>query len=267
MQDTLESLVLQNFSKDQYEIIVVDNGSNDSTLNVAKNFVEQYPGLIRCMIEDDTQGSYAARNKGINQAKGELLAFTDSDCVPNNKWLKNGMNSIRANNAAMVAGRIEFSYREHGPNIWEYFDSATKLDQEHYVKDLGFGATANLFVLKTIFDKYGLFLSELQSGGDYEFGRRLTQSGELLLYAHTALVYHHARSTFKSKLIKSKRIAEGQKILAEMDLLNHGQLNWRQLVLTKNYPSIQGIKIDIFRKILLVLINNFFRYYNFFKRI
>jgi glycosyltransferase involved in cell wall biosynthesis len=267
LKKVLASLVEQDFPKDQYEIIVADNGSTDKTLNVAKDYAEKYQFLVRYVIEDDIQNSYAARNKGIQIAQGEILAFTDSDCVPCESWLTKGCKALWKDNASMIAGRIEFTFKKSQPNIWEYFDAAGKLNQKSYVESAGFGATANLFVRKTMFDRYGLFLSELQSGGDYEFGRRLTQSNEVLLYAENALVYHPARSTFRDKLAKSKRIAEGQKMLSKMGLLDHGQLNWRHLLLTKHYPSLPGVRIEINEKILLVLINNIFRYYNCFKRI
>jgi glycosyltransferase involved in cell wall biosynthesis len=236
-------------------------------LDVAQEYAENYPRLVKYVIEDKIQSSYAARNKGIKIAKGNILAFTDSDCDPVGGWLMQGYQSLKQNNVSIVAGKIEFTFKDSEPNIWEYFDAAGKLNQKSYVESAGFGATANLFVRKTMFDRYGLFLSELQSGGDYEFGRRLTQSNEVLLYAENALVYHPARSTFRDKLAKSKRIAEGQKMLSKMGLLDHGQLNWRHLLLTKHYPSLPGVRIEINEKILLVLINNIFRYYNCFKRI
>ena len=246
---------------------MADNGSKDNTLRVVKEYVNNYPNLVRYVIEDKIQSSYAARNKGIRVAIGEILAFTDADCIPTKDWLKNGFLSMKGSSISMVAGRINFTYKNSEPNIWEYYDSAGKLDQKSYVEKAGFGATANLFVRKMMFDRYGLFLSELQSGGDYEFGRRLTKSGEELLYAERAIIYHPARSTFRVKLSKSKRVAEGQKMLARMGLLEHGKQNWRQLILTKSYPLLSGINIGIGEKILLVLINNFFRYYNYFKRL
>ena len=267
LKKVLASLVEQDFPKDQYEIIVADNRSTDESLDVAQEYAENYPYLVKYVIEDKIQSSYAARNKGIQIAKGNVLAFTDSDCDPVENWLAEGCKSLKYNNASMVAGKIEFTFKDSEPNIWEYFDAAGKLNQKSYVENAGFGATANLFIRKTMFDIYGLFLSKLKSGGDYEFGRRLTQSGELLLYEESVLVYHAARSTFKDKLAKSKRIAEGQRRLSSMGLLDHGQLNWRQLFPTKHYSSIPEIKIEIRNKILLVLINNFFRYYNYYMRI
>jgi len=268
LEKTLKSLITQSFSKDQYEIIVADNGSSDNTLKVVKKYVENYPQLLRYVTEDSIQSSYAARNKAIRIAKGKVLAFTDSDCIPVKIWLHNGYNSLIQNKASMIAGKIVFTFKNSKPNIWEHFDAAGKLNQKSYVSNAGFGATANLFVRKSMFDKYGLFLSELKSGGDFEFGKRLTQSGEKLLYSETALIYHPARSTFKSKLAKSNRVAQGQKMLSKMSLLNRdGQLNWRQLLLTIKYPFLPDIKMKNSEKILMVLINNYFRYNNYFRRI
>ena len=71
-----------------------------------------------------------------------------------------------------------------------------------------------------------MFLSELESGGDYEFGRRLTQSGELIRYAKKALVFHPARSTFKSKLKKSKLVEIEQDVAkAEENRRHEAQVN------------------------------------------
>ena len=152
-------------------------------------------------------------------------------------------------------------------NIWEYFDSAGKLNQKYYVENANFGATANLFVRHSVFVKYGFFLSILESGGDYEFCRRVTKSGEVLLFASNALVFHPARSSLKSKLAKSKRIAEGQRKLSRMGLLDHGQLDWRQLLLRISYPTLPEVKLRRHEKMSLIIIYNCFQYYNFFKRV
>ena len=266
LKKVLSSLVEQDFPRDQYDIIVADNGSTDNTLDVAKKYIQDYSGIIKYVEENTIKSSYASRNKGIEIAKGEVIAFTDSDCIPAVGWLSRGYDSLIENKASMVAGKIEFTFKNSKPNIWEYFDAAGKLNQKSYVENAGFGTTANLFVRNEMFYNYGLFLSDLESGGDYEFGRRLTQSGESLVYCENALVFHPARATFRDKLNKSKRVARGQKHLSEMGLLNHGRLSWKQLIPIINYSSLSKIKIGVVEKILLVFINNFFKYMNFFWR-
>ncbi|SVE48038.1 uncharacterized protein METZ01_LOCUS500892, partial [marine metagenome] len=222
---------------------------------------------ISFVEENNVQSSYAARNKAIIRSKGEVLAFTDADCTPAVNWLSQGCKKLIETKASIVAGKIKFTFKDSKPNIWEYFDAAGKLNQKYYARNIGFGATANLFVKKLMFDKYGLFLSKLQSGGDYEFGRRLFNYNETIHYAEDSVVFHPARSTFREKLSKSKRVAEGQKSLSRMNLLEHGQLNWKQLIPLIHPPLMKNVSIRITDKIILALINNYFRYYNFIKRV
>ncbi len=262
----LASLVGQDFPEDQYEVIVADNRSTDSSQDIAQVYTRNYPRLVKNVSEDKIQSSYAARNRGIQIAQGEILAFTDSDCVPCESWLTEGCKALWKDNASMIAGKIEFTFKKSQPNFWEYFDAAGKLNQKSYVESAGFGATANLFVRKDIFKRYGMFLSELESGGDYEFGRRLTQAGEKLNYCERVIVFHPARSTFKSKLKKSRRVAKGQRQLAEMGLLKHGILTWRSLIPSFQRPSIEGIPLIFPEGLVLIFVSNLFRYYNFINR-
>jgi len=262
LRETLSGLVNQQFSEGKYQIIIVDNGSNDNTLEVAKRFKEDNPQQVKYYVEDKTQSSYAARNLGVQKAAGEILAFIDSDCIPDPNWLQEGVSAVSTNKVSMVAGRIKFTYKSNRVNLWEYLDSAGKLNQKAYVEEAGFGATANLFVKSECFNKYGLFLSSLQSGGDYEYGRRLTKAGERIVYCDKAVVLHPARSTFKSKLNKSKRVAIGQKELASRGLLEHATIGWRSFLPAIRIPQITGVTISLWKKIILLVVINFFKYYN-----
>src|SRR3546814_9394764 len=84
LQACIDSLLRQTLARDEYEVILVDNGSLDESLAIAQSckgvrlFVEKRPG------------SYAARNLGISAARGEYVAFMDSDCVADPGWLENG---------------------------------------------------------------------------------------------------------------------------------------------------------------------------------
>ena len=79
LADTVRSLVDQDLPKDCYEIIVVHNRSSDPTRQVARMLGDQFGALVRVESEDSIQSSYAARNKGVRAAKGEIIAFIDSD--------------------------------------------------------------------------------------------------------------------------------------------------------------------------------------------
>jgi glycosyltransferase involved in cell wall biosynthesis len=71
----LTSLLALDYPPDQHEILIVDNKSTDDT----RQRIQRYP--VTLLEETEIQGSYAARNRGIEAAQGEILAFTDADCV------------------------------------------------------------------------------------------------------------------------------------------------------------------------------------------
>jgi len=269
IKSSLKSLVNQTHPQDAYEIIVADNGSTDETRQVVEQFQEQYPDLIHLVVEDQIQSSYAARNRGIRAATGDTLAFTDADCVPEATWLEAGVRALEERTAACGGGRIVFIYQSDRANVYEYFDSARKLNQQSYVENAGFAATANFFACQELFEKYGPFRSDLISGGDYEFGRRVTKAGEKMIYIPDAIVQHPARSTFKAIYVKSKRVALGQKQLEKSGLLEHSRLSIRQLYPVRFYPVDERWSGSLSRleKAQLIFLQNFFRWRNFLIRI
>jgi len=264
----LDSLIGQSYPRDAYEVIVVDNASTDATPQLVRRYQRRYPDLIHLVDENEIQSSYAARNAGIRAAKGDVLAFVDADCVPASDWIAAGVAALEKRAAACGGGRIEFTYKASRPNVYEYFDSARKLDQRLYVEDVGFAATANFFARRELFEKYGLFRSDLISGGDYEFGCRVTKAGEKMIYIPGAVVQHPARSTFRAIYKKSKRVAIGQKQLQSLGLLEHGRLSASQLRPVRTYP-VDGQwseSLSSLEKAQLVLLRNFFRWLNYWIR-
>lgn len=77
----LEALAQQTMPHENYEVIVVDDGSSDETSIMAERFGVQ-------VVRQEHAGPAAARNRGAKHAKGEILLFTDSDCVPREDWLE-----------------------------------------------------------------------------------------------------------------------------------------------------------------------------------
>ena len=258
----LEALVNQTYPRDKYEIIVADNGSTDETRQVVAGFQTEGPPAVKLLVEEKTRGSYAARNCGIRKADGEILAFTDSDCVPSREWIEAGVEGLMRERAPCGGGRVKFTYKGRQPNAFEYYDSARKLDQQSYVKQ-GFAATANFFVRKDLLERHGLFRSDLISGGDYEFGRRVTGQGEKLVYIPDALVCHPARSTFCAIYEKSKRVAVGQRQLVRLGLYDRSP-SLRQVLPAKSWPMDRdwGDSLTAANKLQLILLQSFFRWLN-----
>jgi glycosyltransferase involved in cell wall biosynthesis len=269
IETVLTALLNQSYPAKSYTIVVADNGSTDLTLRIVQQFQERFPNLIRLVEETTIQSSYAARNVGIRSAQGEIMAFTDADCMPQPTWIAAGVEALLERSAVTGGGRITFSYQGNRPNIYEYFDSARKLDQKSYVEQSGFAATANFFVRKEIFERYGPFRWDLVSGGDYEFGRRLTQAGEKMIYISDAVVQHPARPTLQAILKKSIRVARGQKQLERLGLLEHDCLSWRQLCPSRSYPRDErwAASLSSLEKAQLILLQNAVHWLNFAIRV
>ena len=265
LRSALDALLSQTYPSDCYEVIVADNGSTDTTPRVAEEYAVRRGGTVRLVVEDQIQSSYAARNRGLRAARGEVLAFTDADCVPDPEWLKNGIRALAEPDATCGGGRIVFFYKSARPNVYEYYDSVRKLDQQSYVCRAGFAATANFFARARLFGQYGEFRADLSSGGDYEFGRRLTSAGEKMVYIPDATVRHPARATFHELYLKTKRVARGQRKLEWLGLLDHGRLTWRNWLPT--LPCWRSDELLVREKMQLAIAASVLRYANLWTRI
>lgn len=200
----LDALAGQDYAG-RFEVIVVDNGSEQPP----QELVESYP--FARFARESKPGSYAARNHGLTLTSAPRLAFTDSDCIPQPRWLRAGVQRLDARpEGVVVGGAIEvFPVDEDRPTSVELYDMAFGLRQDAYV-ELGYAATANLFVSRETLDGVGPFNDGLLSSGDWEWTRRAVEAGELLEYAADAVVRHPARRSLKQVLRKARRHAGGR---------------------------------------------------------
>lgn len=208
---TLRALEQQSYPANGVEVIVVDNG----TPRARRRDVDDEYDLVR-QISESTQGSYAARNAGVEAAEGELLAFTDADCRPDPDWLTNGIEALEgAPQVGLVGGALEIVTSDDGfnsadgPSAAEVWEMSRGFPQQHYIDDLNFAATANMLTRRAVFEDVGLFNEALLSGGDREWGERVAEAGYELVYEAEALVRHPARRDLKSLLKKHVRTTRG----------------------------------------------------------
>ena len=198
----LDALNSQNYPKSNFEILVVNNDPKDQTPN---DFIVPENCKI---LSESKPGSYAARNHAIKVAKGDIFAFTDSDCIPDKDWLKNGVDALKNNNVSRIGGAVEV-FAGETPNIAEVYDLIFAFPQQGYVEDMGWAVTANLFVTKELIDAVGDFNTNLKSGGDYEWGIRALEKNYSIMYSKATLVKHPARNSLKELLKKAKRVRIG----------------------------------------------------------
>jgi len=97
--DTLRALIAQADVEDVLQIVVVDDGSVDATASV----VQQFPGVT--LVQQANAGPGAARNAGVGVATGDVILFTDSDCVPAPRWAAKMIEAFADPDVALVMGR------------------------------------------------------------------------------------------------------------------------------------------------------------------
>lgn len=194
-----------------FEVVVVDNG-NDPAVTI------EQAGLRVRVIVEERPGAYVARNRGVREASGALLAFTDADCLPQSGWLAAVAAAHRTQPDAIVAGAVRLSDPER--SLLSRLQLALAFDQEFYVREKSFGATANLSMPRPIFDLVGGFDERLRSGGDREWCRRAVLLNHVPIVFEPAAVVEHPPRSLRALATKERRLLGGQ-ITADRLGLSH----------------------------------------------
>jgi GT2 family glycosyltransferase len=160
------------------------------------------------LLTEPRPGSYVARNTAIDASKGELLAFTDADCLPSIDWLE-ALVLAAPDDRTIVAGNIELFPRDPlNPSPSERLDMFWNFRQDRFVAD-GWGATANLAMARSIYDTVGPFDASQFSGGDHEWCLRAKALGYRIRYAADARIRHPARATWQQLSTQTRRYTGG----------------------------------------------------------
>src|SRR3989338_5963284 len=180
---------LKNLDLKNYEIIIVDDGSTDGTQDMLKKAAS---GKMRCMRQENA-GPAAARNTGAKAARGEILAFTDSDCVPYPGWLDHVARQFADKGVVGVEGAIET-------------DRMAVLTQS-VKSEGGRFLTANMFYRKKDFLAEGGFDERFRRAfrEDTDMAIRMMSLGRIV-YEPTSKVYHIPRDVSLFSLIKRQQL-------------------------------------------------------------
>jgi glycosyltransferase involved in cell wall biosynthesis len=233
--ECLRALESQTYPSRSYEVVVVDNDSSEPVEHVAASCARAR------VVHEGRPGSYAARNKGLAHARGEVIAFTDADCLPAPDWIGKGVARLaRGGGRTVVAGRIEiFPRGATTANAVEQYEMLFALAQGEFVKRYEFGATANLFALREAFERAGPFLAEVKSGGDLEWGRRIKGHGYVLEYAEEVCVRHPARASLSQLYSKIVRVTGGLHDLRRIK--GHAYLEFDRGLVAELLPPLRTV--------------------------
>ncbi|HVZ27837.1 MAG TPA: glycosyltransferase [Rhizomicrobium sp.] len=212
----LAALARQTFSAEPWEIVVADNASPQGEEAVAA-VVRNRARLVTVR----QKGAGPARNGGVAASTGEILAFTDSDCVPDPHWLEKGIEGLA--HSDFVGGAVDVLV--HDPSrqsAAESFEKVFAFDTERYVTQKGFVATCNLFCTRRVFDAVGVFENGISE--DVDWSRRATGKGFRIGYVPEALVGHPARRDWSE--IRKKWIRINAETYALTVRTPAGRLKW-----------------------------------------
>jgi GT2 family glycosyltransferase len=188
----------QSFAKERTEIIVADNGSSRGI-----EAVREIVGDRGHVVEVAERGAGPARNIGARAARGETLAFIDSDCRPDERWLEEGLAELSF--ADIVGGQVEVLVEDQKRlTPAEAFERVFAFQNERYVKELGFSVTASMFVRRSVFESVGGFLNGVPE--DRDWCERARAKGYRIRFASRSIVGHRARRTMTELRRKWRRM-------------------------------------------------------------
>ena len=188
LEDCIDSLLELDYPKDNRELILVDNASTDGTAEILR----QSAGESRILFEG-RKGSAAARNRGLVNARGDVVAFTDSDCVVDKDWLRKIVVPLQDDRVGIVGGRILAKrpcnkIEEFGEAIHDH-DKAINEYKPPYV------ITMNWASRRSVLNEVGLFDERFIRGQDVDLSWRIFQKGYKIIYEPGAVVHHKNERT------------------------------------------------------------------------
>jgi GT2 family glycosyltransferase len=209
LNSCLSSLARLDYPAERHEVIVVDNGSTGRTARLVGAHSFRY-------VRETRRGIPYARNAGIRAARGEIIAFTDTDCTVSTDWLLELAQQFDNARIGAVAGAIV----PYPPETEAQRYAARRLSHSQLrpltYPDRPFGMTPNLALRKDALTRIGLFDVCFPGGGfeDADLCWRLAAETELeLVYAPRAVVFHRYRATVWKFLGQHYRYGYGLRLL------------------------------------------------------
>lgn len=185
----LRSLRAQRLPAGEIEILVVDNGSTDGTLDRLRAWGD----LIRVMHEP-VRGASAARNRGVRDARGPIVAFTDADCTVEPGWLAALIAPLEDPAVGITGGPI---LSRVGANRIERFGEAIHAQRRSIEDFPPYVASGNWASSRQVLLEVGLFDLALQRGQDVDLSWRVFRAGYRLVFVDGARVRHENQRTLR----------------------------------------------------------------------
>ncbi|OGD47151.1 hypothetical protein A3K79_01740 [Candidatus Bathyarchaeota archaeon RBG_13_46_16b] len=210
----LDSLMQVDYDKEMLEIVVVDGNSSDNT----REIVLRYPTVK--LLTEERPGLNAARNTGIKNSAGEVIAFTDSDCIVSKNWVRKIVEDFGEKEVGCVGGN---ALRFYDDLISRYCDESlmpvmrifTEKKALSEVKPpVQYPAGCNMAIRRSILAEAGEFDENIEYGFDEdELVERICSTGHTMVLDPDLLVSHKHRSSVRELLKQTFRYGRGMGVL------------------------------------------------------
>lgn len=209
----LESLQRVKYDREKVEVIVVDGNSTDRTREIAS----KYP--VKLLVEE-RKGLNAARNTGLRNCRGEIVAFTDADCVVPDNWIAKIVENFRDQHVGCVGGNVkgcddDFLSRYADNTVMHVMRSFKKREALNMIKlFFGYPAGCNMAFRRKVIDEVGNFDESLRYGADdVELVERVAKAGNKIVLDPDVLILHRHRSTLRGLLKQAFNYGRGGMLL------------------------------------------------------
>jgi glycosyltransferase involved in cell wall biosynthesis len=211
LADLLDSLAGQTLSADEFEVVIVDNGSSDQTPRVLERELQRDRLRLQTLRHERTLGPAGGRNTGWRAAKAQLIAFTDDDCVATPEWLESVLRATEENPGAIVQGRTDPKPDE--------LDELGAFSRTLEITSKGpFYQTCNVVYPRELLERLGGFDDQAFSGPsaeDADLAWRAIEAGVETVFAPEARVQHAVNQLGPvGKLQLAARWSEGMQMFA-----------------------------------------------------
>jgi len=216
LKNCIKSLFDQTYPKNKYEIVLVDDGSNDNTEDMIIKLQKVSPVQFQ-YIKQKNKGPAEARNLGIKNANGEIIAFTDDDCIADRDWLKQLIRPFKDNHVKGVAGKVIGIGNIRTP----FTHLIENLKGEHHI-------TSNIAYRKNELFNVGLFNKKFQPLEDIELAARIYNKSRID-FSERAIIYHPLS---EESLFKHLKIQKDQLYFSMLIGIEHNNLSSPHVVST-----------------------------------
>jgi glycosyltransferase involved in cell wall biosynthesis len=188
IEDCVNSLLQMDFPAPEREIILVDNASTDDTGKILSRLTDRIQ-----VVQETKRGAAAARNRGVVSARGEIVAFTDADCVVERGWLANLVAPLTEESIGIVGGKILAKrpcnpIEQFGESIHDH-EQAINVYEPPHVITMNWASRASVL-------RENLFDEKFVRSQDVDLSYRILQRGYRFVFAPAAVVYHRNEKTF-----------------------------------------------------------------------